>query len=124
MINRTKLPEELVDICCETKWHSFGHLVESYALVGIDEIQYLNISPWTSIKMHKNENQWEVWLRISHKTAYVCPKGEEHQLVNNSDAFMIIMSIKGHIDYSYDNLAELFHNFGFSVTHGSLIVQN
>ena len=50
--------------------------------------------------------------------------GEEHELVNNSGAMMILMAIKGHINYSYDDLAELFYDWGFSVHHGSLIVND
>lgn len=61
---------------------------------------------------------------ISHKTAYICLIGEEHELVNNSGACMVIMAIKGHINYSYDDLAELFYRWGFSVTHGSLAVDD
>lgn len=74
--------------------------------------------------MHGHDNQWEVWARLSHKTAHVCLKGEEHELVNNSGAMMILMAIKGHIDYSYDDLAGLLCDWGFTVTHGSLVVND
>lgn len=123
MIERTKLPEEILDGIGETRY-PFGPNVEKRTLEGIDEIQYLYVSPWTSIKMHGHDNQWEVWVRLSHQTAHVCLKGEEHKLVNNSGAMMILMAIKGHKDYSYDDLEGLFQAWGFSVTHGSLIVND
>ncbi len=125
MIKAMELPEEFIT---GTSGASPSRLVgpkaEKRTLEGIDEIQYLYVAPWTSIKMHGHDNQWEVWARISHKTAYVCLIGEEHELVNNSGACMVIMAIKGHINYSYDDLAELFYRWGFSVTHGSLAVDD
>lgn len=121
MIKTTKLPEELIS---GTRPHPFGPVVEKCTLEGIDEIQYLYVSPWTSIKMHGHNNQWEVWARIPQKAAYVCLKGEEHELINNSGIMMILMAIKGHSDYSYDDLAQIFCKWGFSVNHGSLIVND
>ena len=125
MIKAMELPEEFIT---GTAGASASRLVEPMVekrtLEGIDEVQYLYVAPWTSIKMHGHDNQWEVWARISHKTAYVCLIGEEHELVNNSGACMVIMAIKGHINYSYDDLAELFYRWGFSVTHGSLAVDD
>ena len=95
-----------------------------HSLEGIDEIQYLCVAPPTSVKMHGHDNQWEVWARIFHKTAHICLIGEEHELVNNSSTMMILMAIKGHVNYSYDDLAKLFYKWGFSVTHGSLVVDD
>ena len=127
MIEKTQLPEEFITGTRGAR-HLFGHLlgpkVEKRTLEGIDEIQYLYVAPWTSIKMHGHDNQWEVWARLSHKTAHVCLKGEEHELVNNSGAMMILMAIKGHIDYSYDDLAGLLRDWGFTVTHDSLVVND
>lgn len=127
MIEKTQLPEEFITGTRGAR-HPFGHLlgpkVEKRTLEGIDEIQYLYVAPWTSIKMHGHDNQWEVWARLSHKTAHVCLKGEEHELVNNSGAMMILMAIKGHIDYSYDDLAGLLRDWGFTVTHDSLVVND
>ncbi len=126
MIKTTKLSEDF--ITRTSGGVNFARLVEPMVekrtIEGIDEIQYLYVSPWTSIKMHGHDGQWEVWLRPSHKTANVCLKDEEHELVNNSGVMMILMAIKGHIDYSYDDLAELFYRWGFSVTHGSLVVND
>ena len=127
MIKTTQLPEEFITGTKETRQpfgNYFGPEVEKRTLEGIDEIQHLYVAPWTSIKMHGHDNQWEVWVRISSKTAHVCLMGEEHELVNNSGAMMILMAIKGHINYSYDDLAELFYDWGFSVHHGSLIVND
>lgn len=123
MIETSKLPEELVSGIGKIR-SPFGPKVVKRTLEGIDEIQHLYVSPWTSIKKHGHNNQWEIWVRISHKTAYVCLKGEEHELVNNSGAMMVLMAIKGHIDYSYDDLAGLLHDWGFAVTHGSLLVND
>lgn len=123
MIETTRLPEEFIAGIGETRY-PFGPKVEKRTLEGIDEIQYLYVSPWTSIKMHGHDNQWEVWARLSHKTAHVCLKGEEHELVNNSGAMMILMAIEGHIDYSYDDLEGLLRDWGFTVTHGSLVVND
>ena len=125
MVETTRLPEEFISGTAEASAYRFGGpMVEKRTLEGIDEIQYLYVAPRTSIKMHGHDNQWEVWARISHKTAHVCLIGEEHELVNNSGAMMILMAIKGHINYSYDDLAELFYKWGFSVTHGSLVVND
>lgn len=126
MIKTTSLSEELISKIGGMQRYPLGYKitpqVEKCTLEGIDEIQYLYISPYTSIKMHDHDGQWEVWVRISHKTAHICLIGEEHELVNNSSACMVLMAIKGHINYSYDDLAELFYKWGFSVAHGSLVV--
>ena len=122
MIETTKLPNELIE---ETKDHVLyepNPWVQKRTLYGIDEIQYLYVSPHTSIKKHGHNNQWEVWIRIPQKEAYVCLHGEEHELVNNTGRMMVLMAIKGHINYSYDDLAELLEKWGFSVTHGSLVI--
>ena len=127
MIEKTQLPEKFITRTTETCHPNENSLVPSVTkrtIEGIDEIQHLYVTPWTSIKMHGHDNQWDVWVSISHKTAHVCLKSEEHELVNNSGTVMILMAIKGHIDYSYEDLAELFRNWGFSVSHGSLVVND
>ncbi len=96
--------------------------VEKSTLEGIDEIQYLNISPWACIKMHGHDNQWEIWVRLLCKKAYVCLKGEEHELVNNCGANETILAIKGHGDYPYEDISSFLRNLGFSVTHGSMVI--
>lgn len=74
---------------------------------------------------HKS-NQWEVLVDIGNKTAYVCAKGREHELVNNSDEIVLVLAITG---YSYDSdpilpeLENVFKIFGVSVTTGSLIIR-
>lgn len=123
MIEATKVPEELITRTCEKGlFRLVGPMVEKRILEGIDEIQYLYVAPWTTIKKHGHDNKWEVWVRISRQTAHVCLIGETHELVNNTGEIMILMAIKGHINYSYDDLAGLFSMWGFSVTHGSLVV--
>lgn len=125
MIKTIELPEEFIAGTAEASSYRFGGpKVEKSTIEGIDEIQYLYVAPRTSIKMHGHDNQWEVWARISHKTAHICLIGEEHELVNNSGSMMLLMAIKGHVNYSYDDLAELFYKWGFSVTHGSLVVND
>lgn len=125
MIKTIELPEEFIAGTAEASFYRYGGpKVEKSTLEGIDEIQYLDVAPWTSIKMHGHDNQWEVWVRISHKTAHICLIGEEHELVNNSGSMMLLMAIKGHVNYSYYDLAELFYKWGFSVIHGSLVVND
>ena len=125
MIEATRVPDDYIAGTRETSlcWAE-GPMVEKRILEGIDQIEHLYVAPWTSIKMHRHDNQWEVWVRLSHKTAHICLVGEEHELVNNSGSMMILMAIKGHINYSYDDLAGLFKMWGLSVTHGSLVVND
>ncbi len=123
MLKLTRLPEDLIDGVVSNR-NPFEVIVEKRTIEGIDEIQCLSVTPRTSIKMHGNNSQWEVWVRISHKTAHICLIGEEHELVNNTEEKMVLMAIKGHKDYSYEDLADIFINWGFSVSHGSLIVNS
>ena len=122
MIKTTQLSKELIE--GGEKLHPFEAEVRKRTLEGVDEIQHLYVTPWTSIKKHGHDGQWEIWIRISHKVAYVCLKGEEHELINNSGSMMILMAIKGHINYSYDDLADFLRGWGFSVTQGSLVVND
>lgn len=125
MIKTIELPEEFIaGTPGASSSRLVGSMVQKRTLEGIDEIQNLHVAPWTSIKMHGHDNQWEVYAMISKKTAYVCLIGEEHELVNNSGDMMVCMTIKGHINYSYDDLANIFHDWGFSVIHGSLVVND
>lgn len=129
MVEATKLPDELVIGLEESPsslemMNLFEPMVKKRTIKGIDEIQYLYVSPRTAIKMHGHDNQWEVWVSLSHRTAYVCLKGEEHELVNKSSVMMILMAIKGHIDYSYEDISSLFRDWGFTVTHGSLVFKD
>lgn len=126
MVETIELSEEIIAGTSETGYYRFGRpIVLKTTLEGIDEIQYLHVGPRTSIKKHGHDNQWEVWVSIFHKTAYVCLKGEEHELVNNTDnKVMHIMAIKGHFYYSYDDLEVFFVDMGFSVTHGSLVLND
>lgn len=85
------------------------------------EIQGLRVEPHTSIKLHDHDNQWEVYLW--NNRAYVCLKGEEHKLVNESGETKYITAIKGTEDYSLDDLGEFFWIWGYSVYHDSLIIR-
>lgn len=127
-IKAVELPEEFIartDGASSSCSRLVAPVVEKRTLEGIDEIQHMYVAPWTSIKMHgHDDNQWEVLISISHKTAHICLIGEEHELVNNSGAMMLLMAIKGHVNYSYDDIAEFFYRCGFSVEHGSLIVND
>ncbi len=125
MIKTIELPEEFIAGTAEESAYRYGGPgVNKTTLEGIDEIQYLYVSPWTSIKMHGHDNQWEVWVNISRKTAHVCLIGEEHELINHREERMVVMAVKGHINYSYVDLAAFFYDLGFSVSHGSLVVTN
>ena len=86
---------------------------EKCILEGIDEIQYLSIYPWTAIKLHGHDNQWEVWLYFPKKIAYICPKENQHSFINKSNKLTTFMAIKGHSNYSFEELKEFFYNFGF-----------
>ena len=115
MIKTTTLPEEFVT--------GVSPLVEKLTIEGIDEIQQLNVHPWTTINMHGHDNQWEVWVWPLEKKAYVCLKGEKHRLVNQTDSMLIIIAIKGHKDYTFDDLAEIFFHWGYSIFRGSIVVK-
>lgn len=114
MIEKTKLPTEIVE----------GNFVEKQTLKGIDEIQHLHVAPHSSIKLHDHDNQWEVWILFSPvKRAYICLKGETHEFVNNSKEEQHAMAIKGHLDYSYEDLTDIFQNLNFEVYHGSILIE-
>lgn len=112
MSETTRLPKSIIT----------GTDVQMQRLEGIGEIQMLRVLPYTSIKSHGHDGQWEIWIWSSHKTAYVCLKGEEHRLINNSPATLFLMAIKGHFDYTYEDLSALLYEWGFHVVHGSLVV--
>lgn len=113
MVEKTRIPAEFVE----------GGEVEKQVLTGIDEIQSMKVPPKTTITRHDHEdNQWEVWASIKNRFAYICLKGEEHELVNKSDKPLMIMAIKGHNDLTYEEFAEIFGSWGFSVYHGSILI--
>lgn len=120
MLTEEKIPEEYTD----------GTGAWKIAFEDVDEIQRLRVAPRSAIKMHGHDDghdgdgQWEVWLDIEKKRAYVCPKGEEHALVNKTNQQKVFMAIKGHEDRSLDDLARFFQMLGFTVKQGSLIVND
>lgn len=87
----------------------------------IVEMQFLEIGPWTKIDMHGHEENWELWLRISTKQAYVCLKGDQHELINDSGQAIFVVAIKGKGDITYEELEEILCQAGFFVCKGSLI---
>ncbi len=128
MIKTMKLPEEFIAKAKGLTYayrlrHVFKPEVKKCTLE-VNEIQYLNIAPRTLIKMHGHDQQWEVWVRLSHKTAHICLIGEEHELENNSDVTINILAIKGNANYSYEDLAYFFKRLGFSVAHGSVVIND
>ena len=110
MITEIKLPEEFIE----------GDEVRKMVLTEIDEVQYLSVAPYTSITMHDHDDQWEVWIWLDEKSVYICPKGERHELENDSNAYVKILAIKGHQDYSYIELAMFFAKLGLSPHAASL----
>ncbi len=98
-----------------------GGEVRKVVLPVSGEIQELRVDPHTAIKLHGHNNQWEVWLW--NNKAYVCLKGEEHQLINESEETAYVRGIKGKEDYLYDDLDEFFHMLGYAVYHDSLIIK-
>ncbi len=123
MIEPVFLPDKLVSGTAQA--YQMGRpSVKKTTLEDIDEIQYLSVTPWTSINKHGHNDQWEVWVNLEQKTAHVCLKGEEHELVNNTGTLRKFVAVKGHKDYTYDELACFFYCWGLSVTHGSLIISD
>ena len=102
MIAEIKLTEEFIK----------GDEVRKIVLTEIDEIQYLSVAPYTTITMHDHNDQWEVWIWLDKKNVYICPKGESHELVNESDGYVKILAIKGHQDYTYVELSLFFAKLG------------
>lgn len=110
MLEMKKLPKDAIE----------GVAVQKMEMPRID-MQYLYVMPRTSIKPHDHDGkQWEVWVWRATKRAYICLKGEEHELVNNSNMPMELAAYKGSQDYSYEELARFFYNFGYSIHRGSI----
>lgn len=125
MIENVKLSENLVErngmeVNANVAWKPE---VKKRSIVGLDEIQFLTVNPWTSIKAHGHNGQWEVWIRPVTKKAYVCLKGEEHELINHTPNVVTVVAIKGHVDYSFDDLSGFLKLLGLSSVHGSMSVE-
>lgn len=102
-----------------------GKNVYKIALPDIVEVQYLFVEPYTEILEHDHDGkQWEAWLHLACRTAYICPKGEKHRLENKKGSATVVMAIKGTEDYSYEELACFFARFGFKTFHGAMILSN
>ena len=119
MLKKEKLPNDYIaavgtphNVC-----------VEKMTVRGLDEIQSLTITPRTEITLHGHDDQWEVWILLSALRVYICLKGEEHPLINGSEEPLKVIAIKGHSDYTFDELALFFHGMGFSVSKGSMEIK-
>lgn len=121
MIKTEKLPDEYLS---GTTGHQGKPEVRKRTITGIAELQQLEVSHGTKIDMHDHDNLWEVWILLSNKMAFVCLKGEEHELVNNSSKKLNLMAIKGREDYTFEELADFFKGYGFTVVHGSMYVDD
>ena len=114
MIKEARLPQEMIN---------GGFVMRSIMEVN-GEMHKLIVDKHTSIMSHKEEECWEVVIYLSKMTAWVCLKGEEHRVENMSDDVVVILTVKGKEDCSYNELAEFFGGLGFSVYHRSLIIKD
>ncbi len=124
-MKKIELPDELISVATNSR-NPHGLLnpkAEKYILEGIDEIQCLSIYPWTAIKLHGHNNQWEVWLHLLKKVAYICPKEAQHSFINRSNKLMMFIAIKGHSNYSSEELKDFCYNLGFEPSIIEAIVQ-
>ena len=118
MIKTENLPKDmLIDLSngkrnCEVK---------KTVMEDIEEVQCLEVGPNIIIQTHEHIDQWEVWIWPSRGQVYICPKGGQHALINNSHYKMNLIAIKGKKDYSYEELATAFGNLGFKVARGDLL---
>ena len=124
MNETTKIPEEPIAEIDETRQYPLELMREVLTIEGVDKIRFVSVAPWKSAKMNEHDEQWEVLISFHRKTAYVCLKGEEHELVNNSCSIQFLLSITGHSDYSYNDLKRPFRLMGFSVKYGSSVVND
>lgn len=118
MIKRETLPNDYIAAVDMRSPHKV--CVEKMTVSGLDEIQFLTITPRTEITLHGHDDQWEVWILLSALRVYICPKGEQHKLVNGSEEPLKVIAIKGNSNYTFDDLKEFFHGMGFCVIKGSM----
>lgn len=84
-------------------------------MYAVDEISVLTLEEMTSIEEHGHENnQWEVYIDIIHKIAYICGIGKKHQFLNALGKEQRIMAIKGK-GMSTEELIYFFKRLGLNV---------
>lgn len=103
MLKEEKLPKEVVG--------GKGN-VRKLTIEGLNLMQGLTIESGTDIEKHGHGNQWEVWLDLENRIAYICGKGKEHQISNLSDKEKKLMAIKGDSDVAESDLAQFFTSLG------------
>ncbi len=118
MLKKIRLPEDFIG---RTRSNGIP-IVEKIVLEDIDEVQNLYVAPWTRIDKHGHDNQWEIWLHFASRKAFVCLKGEEHELLNDYSGFQSLLAIKGHGELTYEEFDEFLGWWGFSAEHGSIII--
>lgn len=118
MIKTENLPENMIIDLSDGKRDCE---VKKTVLEDIEEVQCLEVGPNLIIRTHKHIKEWEVWIWPSRGQAYICPKGGQHALINNSNQKMNLIAIKGKKDYAFEELASAFRKLGFKVAEGDLL---
>lgn len=91
--------------------------VRKYTISGLDEMQSLTMDEQTDIEKHGHEenDQWEVWVDLVNRVAYICGKEKMHQMSNSSNKEKKLWAIKGHSDVSEVELMQFFKDLGMIV---------
>lgn len=82
-------------------------------------VRRLRVGPHASIKFHRNDDQWEVYM--CDDIVCIRFKGEEFELVNESEEEKYVITIQGTEDYSKRDLSCFFFKCGYNPFHQSLI---
>lgn len=89
--------------------------VRALTIKTVDQMQALTLEEMTNIEKHGHENdQWEVYIDIINKMAYICGIGKEHQFLNMLGKEQKIMAIKGKF-YTTEELMVFFKKLGLNV---------
>lgn len=65
------------------------------AVLGNYEIGILKLDPFSKIKKHKHNENWEIYFTLGGQVLDVCNVGEEHELSNNHYKSIDVLYIKG-----------------------------
>lgn len=114
-LQETKIATESCSKLCDAR---------EITIEGADAIQYLYVPPRAAVQRQAHKNQWEVLLRLSHKTAHVCLPGESTDIINENGAMLLLLAIRGHSELSYEDFCAFFQKFGFTVKPGPLKVED
>ena len=122
MIKTTPIPKEYLEINGRNMEKAeMG--ADKLTISGIDEIQSLSINPFTTITMHSHETaQWELWVRLETREAFICMPGEKHELVTSTERTIYILAIKGKSVLSYEEFQAFFERLGIKLIKGSVRV--